>query len=361
MIYLDNAASTPILPQVKSKLLSCLDIYGNPSSLHNEGAKAKQLINETKIIIAHKLHCSTDELYFTSGASMSNSLVLQGFQGNLLYSAIEHEDIQLLGKDNLGYIIPVNADGTVNLEKLNNLIKTFCANTSTIISIQAANSEIGTIQDLQTISQIIHSYTNAYLHVDATQYIPYFELNAQKLNIDALSMSGQKIGCIKGMGLLYISDKLKPKIKPIIYGAQGLIGGTENVPGIVCLGEAFKYLDYSNNKRISQLRDKLVDGLNGTLVGPITNRLPNNACICFDGLDSTAVVMLLNEYGICASSGSACSSTSSEPSHVLKAIGLSDENANSCVRFTLSKNTTEEEIDKTIDITNRITGMLREL
>lgn len=363
MIYLDNAASTPILQQVKEKLLRCLEIYGNPSSIHNEGIKAKNIIYEAKDIISNRLNCESDELYFTSGATMSNNLLLQGFNGSVFCSSIEHEDILMTVEKLHGEKILVNSDGTLDLNDLKKKITEYMdwyEGEPVLFSIQMANSEIGTIQDIYKISNIIHTYPNAYLHVDATQYIPYFEVDVQELKIDALSMSGQKIGCIKGIGLLYIKNTLLPLIKPIIHGKQGLVGGTENVIGIACLGEAFKCLDY-NNEELIKLRNMLISGLNRELIGSLNDRLPNNVNVCFEGLDSNTVVLTLNDCGICCSSGSACSSGDLEPSETLKAIGLPHSKINSCVRFTINKNTTTEEIEKTIEVVNATTSFLYDL
>lgn len=363
MIYLDNAASTPLLPEVMVDLCRNLDTFGNPSSIHSEGVKAKQLILDAKDKVSRKLHCNRDEIFFTTGATMSNNIILQGFYGIKCVSTIEHEDIQMLA-DKFHYEkIPVDNDGKINITSLKRIILDLYEwdeNENFLFSIQIANSEIGVIQDIQSISELIHSYPNAYLHVDATQYIPYFECDVQALKIDALSMSGQKIGCIKGTGLLYISEKLQSLISPLIYGKQGLIGGTENVLGISCLGEAFNCLDY-DNKQMILLRNQLIVGLNGKLVGDIDYRLPNNVCVMFDDVDAQSLVMLLNDYGICCSAGSACSSGDSEPSSTLLAIGLTPKQANSCVRFTLSKETTKFEIDYTIDAVNKAVEFLKGL
>lgn len=355
MIYLDYAASTPVLPEVKVKLYLNLNTYGNPSSLHNEGYKSKELIDEAKNIIANKLSVHTDELYFTSGATMSNNLIIQGFKGDVIYSTIEHEDIQLIAKYNNFQQVSVDRNGYIDLDDLRDTIA-FC-DRPTLVTIQAANSEIGTIQNIEEISKIVHSFPNTFLHMDMTQYIPYFEVNAQNLKIDSLSMSGQKIGCIKGTGLLYISNDLKPYIKSLIYGEQGLIGGTENVLGIACLGEAFECLDYDNT-HIQCLRDEMINRLNGKLIGSNDNRLPNNICMYFENVSSTTLVMMLNEYNICASSGSACSSNSDEPSKTLTAIGLTPEESDCCVRFTVGKNNTKEEIDYVIETTNKLVSFL---
>lgn len=361
MIYLDNSASTPLLPQVKDKLLSILDIYGNPSSIHSEGNKAREIINKSKEIIANKLHCSSEELHFTTGATMSNSIILQRFIGDVFTTTIEHEDILLMAKElNLG-IIDVDNNGNVNINRIKEICEDYKDTTIPILfSIQLANSIFGKIQDIEKISKLIHSYPNAYLHVDATQYIPYFECDVQTLKIDSLSMSGQKIGCIKGVGLLYLSDALRDLTRPLIWGKQGFIGGTENVSGIACMGVAFENLNYDNSN-IIKLRNKLINGLDGTLVGTLENRLPNNICMMFEGLDSLSIVQMLNEKGICCSAGSACSSGDNTPSTTLLAIGLTEEQAKSCVRFSLGRYNTEKEIDETINVTNKVVKFLREL
>lgn len=361
MIYLDYAASTPVLPQVKEKLIKTLDIYGNPSSLHDEGQKANEIIWKTKDIVSKTLNCSKDEIFFTSGATMSNSIILNGFNHHVISSVIEHEDIQMISEFFGDIKICVDSNGYIDMDNLKMILNDCVVyEYPTLFSIQMANGEIGTIQNIKEISKLIHSYPNCYLHTDATQYIPYYPVNVKELGIDALSMSGQKIGCIKGVGMAYISSELQEYISPIIFGKQGLVGGTENVPGIACLGEAFNQLSYNNNKMLI-LRDRLIGGLNGKLVGNTENRLPNNVCMCFEGIRAESIVAMLDEYGICCSAGSACSSGDNKPSATLLAIGLSEYKANSCVRFSIGNQNTEEEIDETINTTNRVIDILREL
>lgn len=362
MIYLDYAASTPVKKEVKQKLMSCLDIYGNPSSLHDAGAAAKKIITESKNIISKSINCNPDEINFTSGATMSNNTVLRGFRGTVVVSEIEHEDIHMLAQKFHYETLSVDEHGIVDPNSIRlkiSYIRDWSEDEPILFSIQMANGEIGTIQNIKAISNVIHSYKNTYLHVDATQYIPYFKVDAQDLKIDALSMSGQKIGCIKGVGLLYVSSYLLPYITPLVYGKQGLVGGTENVIGIACLGEAFKYLNY-DNAEMYRLRNMLMEQLNGELIGS-PNRLPNNVCMCFEGVDAQSVVMLLNEYGVCCSSGSACSSGDPDPSHVLMALHLPPQKLNSCVRFTIGQETTEEEIVESIRKINMVVSMLKEL
>lgn len=363
MVYLDNAASTPISYEVRNKLNECLDIFGNPSSLHNEGIKAKELINASKSIISKSINCLESELYFTTGATMSNNIVLQGFKGNCIVSAIEHEDIQLIANAYNMSRIPVDTEGRIVITELkhiiNDTIEWSSSDEPILVCIQAANSEIGTIQDIEAISKLVHSYPNVYLYMDVTQYIPHYPIDVKRMGIDAFGMSGQKIGCIKGTGLLYLSERVKGLIKPLIYGAQGLIGGTENVPGIACMGEAFKWLKYDHTATILELRNLMIDGLNGELIGSRRDRLPNNVNMLFDNVDSQSLVIMLNEKGICCSAGSACSSGNAEPSATLLALGLSPKQANSCVRFTLGEMNTKEEIMNVIPIINDTVDFLR--
>lgn len=356
MIYLDNAASTPVLPLVKKKIIECLDIYGNPSSIHNEGQRAKALINEATKIIAKKINCKEDEIYYTTGATMSNNIVMQGFYSTIITSKIEHDDILLMGETFRRFrLIGVNNKGFINTDELISELEDY-KGAPILVSIQMANGEIGTIQDIKRISEIVHSYPCAFLHTDATQYIPYYQIDVKDMGIDALSMSGQKIGCIKGTGLLYLSNQLKPFIDPLIYGNQGFIGGTENVLGIACLGEAFKELNY--NTELMYKRDLLIEQLDGILVGDDKKRTPNNVCMLFKNIDSYALVYLLNEHGIYCSSGSACSSNVDKPSSTLLAIGLGKD-AESCVRFTLNSNITTEDILYASKVINYAVKMLR--
>ena len=363
-MYLDNAASTKISKNVEKKIHEVLSIYGNPSSQHEEGFKAKKIIEEATTIISNKLNCGFDNIYYTSGATMSNNLAIQGFirknpNCTILYSAIEHNDIIVMAEYmNKRYTkmfieIPVDSCGFVNTYALSVELSK-CKNRPVLTVIQYANGEIGTVQNMKTISDIVHTYDSSFLYVDATQYIPYYPCDITKLNIDMLGMSGQKINCIKGTGLLYVKNE--SLISPIIFGEQGLIGGTENVLGIACLGEAFNSLNYDISE-LTYKRDYFIEKLNKKLVGSKLNRLPNNISVLFDGVYSDDFIELLNMYNIYASAGSACSSGNPNPSHVLKAIGLSDEEANSCIRFTINNEIKYKQIDKTVDIINKLYDM----
>ena len=357
MIYMDNAASTMPSEEVIKCLKDNIEIYGNPSSLHEEGEKAHGLITNTTETISRIFNCDKSEVYYTSGATMSNNLFIQGFlrahkDAKLVISTIEHNDIielaDYIDKTNgikTVYRIPVDSYGKVDIGCLNRLLNEFDGD-CVLCCIQGANGECGTIQDIQKISEIVHSHKNMYLFSDMTQYIPYYSLDVRKVNLDGMSMSGQKIHCIKGTGLLYIKDGVK--IDPLIFGEQGLIGGTENVLGIACLGVAIKNINYDNNELIKK-RDYFISNIGTTIVGCLDNRLPNNIYVKCN-MNADSMVIFLSDFDICSSAGSACSSKDIKPSHVLKAMGYSDDDARKCLRFSIDNNITYEDIDYVINI-----------
>ena len=367
MIYLDNAASTKPSEAVMNKVNEVMQIYGNPSSIHDIGTQAKRIVLESKKSIAEKFNCNSKELYFTSGATMSNNLFIQGFlnahpNARLIISPIEHNDIIMLanhldsihGRDWV-YRLSLDQTGSVSGIDLINVLSAFSKQgIPTLTCIQWANGEIGTIQDMKLISDIVHQYPNAYLYSDITQFVPYFPIDLNEFKLDGFGMSGQKINCIKGIGIMYVRNDCE--IAPIIFGEQGLIGGTENVIGIAAIATAINELKYEN-KELYEKRDILINGLQqkgGKIIGSIRNRLPNNVCAYLNQNDGEYIVVVLNELGICASSGSACSSGNGEPSHVVLALGYSPIIANSCIRFSLSKDNTIDEIHDVIDIVNGI-------
>lgn len=352
-MYLDYAASTPIIQPVKDKAIELMEYFGNPSSAHTEGLKAKNIIALTNDIIANSINCNMDELHYTSGATMSNNLAIQGYlwmhSGALfITSTIEHNDIILLGKSYFNTVfVDVNKDGFIDIKQLENILK-INEGQNIICSIQMANSETGVVQDIENISRLVHEYGGVF-HTDATQYIPYYPVDVNKLGIDMMSMSGQKIGCIKGTGLLYVKRNIN--LQSVIYGEQGLIGGTENTLGIGCLGEAFKHIDYDYTNAICR-RDELINSLDGELIGSRFKRLPNNAYILFSGVKSERLQDILNANEIYVSGGSACSSLTDEPSHVVQAMGYSPDEAGSCIRFTLPRDITTTEIEYVAKVTN---------
>lgn len=377
-IYMDNAASTKVKPEVLKKFNNIAkNLYANPSSEHSEGLKAERCIQEVKDNISNKIHCEPDEIFFTTGATMSNNILIQGIlrkhpETMFITSTVEHNDIMML-YDWLPYtkrLIDVDKNGIIDVMQLSQYI-TDCLHKGIpcLVSIQMANSETGVIQPIKLISDIIHKYKYGYLHVDATQYIPYYPININKLNIDALSMSGQKIGGIKGSGLLVVRQVLQNNITPIIFGEQGLIGGTPSTPLIASLGEAFNFLNYGkfghyNGLGIELLQDKrdyllyFLEQMGGILIGTKDYRLPNNIYIRFPGVNGLSLVHLLSDKGIYVGTGSACSTDSDKPSHVAMAYGLTEEEAFECVRFTLSNDNTYEEINYVCDFLKSILQLL---
>jgi len=368
-IYLDNAASTRVNPNVLAKFTEvATDLYGNPSSKHMEGLFADQCIDIAKVKIGDKLHCDSDEIYFTSGATMSNNVLIQGMlrkhpETMLIISSVEHNDILEL-YNWLPYskrIIDVDEDGIIDLEQLDRLIKEckevgrYC-----LVSVQMANSETGVLQPVKRIAEIVHQHSKAFFHSDATQYIPYYPVNINEMHIDALSMSGQKIGGIKGSGILYCCKELRNELLPIIFGEQGLIGGTPSTPLIASLATAFEMIDYKILEMIEK-RDFLLsklEGLGGVLVGPKENRLPNNIYIRFPGVNGITLMNLLDEYDIYIGTGSACSTDSDKPSHVALAYGLSADAALECVRFTLSKENTYKDLEYVANVVKNILSLI---
>lgn len=365
MIYLDAAASTKVSDNVRQILNKSLDVYGNPSSIHNAGISAKQLIINATNKIKKKINANNDdELIFTSGATMSNNLFIQGFlqkypDAHFVTSTIEHNDIMLLAKhlekEHSVHYVGVHNNGLINLTELDYILAALSMNKKPILcSIQWANGECGTIQNMAKISQIVHKYPNVILHTDLTQYIPFYDVDVQNIGIDAFSMSGQKIHCIKGTGLLYIKENVE--IDPMIFGEQGILGGTENVPGITCLGQAFEDLNWDNDEIIKEKRDKLFNGIQdiGFLLGNKIDRIPNNIYMHIPKFDSESFVILLNEFGVCASAGSACSNNGINISHVVLAMGYGEDVAKHCIRFTLPDDITDEEINEAIRIIREI-------
>ena len=368
MIYMDTAASTMPSEAVIKCLKDNINIYGNPSSLHLEGEKAHKLIMNATDNIARSLNCCRSEIYYTSGATMSNNIFIQGFlrahkKAKIIISSIEHNDIIELSdyidkhkKCKYIYRLPVDSMGFVNMDCLEKLLNEFDGD-CVLVCIQGANGECGSIQDIKQISRIVHSHDNMYLFSDMTQYIPYFDINLQDLELDGMSMSGQKIHCIKGIGLLYIKNGVQ--IDPLIFGEQGLIGGTENVLGISCLGTAISNLKY-NNKELIEKRDYFIEQLlektDAELVGSRNNRLPNNIYVK-GNITAESMVIMLADLGVCSSAGSACSSNGNKPSHVLIAMGYSEEDAKKCVRFTIDENTSYKDIDYTIDIFQKLSDI----
>jgi len=377
-IYLDNAATTPVDKRVLEAMLPYYsDVFGNPSSTYSYGQEAKKAMEEAREKVAKALGADADEIYFTSGGSESDNWALKGVayalkdKGNhIITTEIEHHAVlntcRYLEKEGFKVTyLPVDEYGLVKPEDLKKAI----TDKTILVSIMFANNEIGTIEPVDELVKIAHE-KNVYFHTDAVQAVGNIPIDVKKLDVDLLSLSAHKIYGPKGVGALYIKKGVK--IHSLIQGGtqeRNRRAGTENVAGIVGLGEAIelitKNLDSHINK-LTFLRDKLINGIlekipYARLNGHPTKRLPGNVNVSFEFVDGESLILNLDMAGICASSGSACTSGSLEPSHVLLAIGLSKELARGSLRLTIGKDNTEEDIDKVLEVLPQIVKRLRSI
>ena len=368
-IYLDYASTTPTDPKVvKAMEPYWTKYYGNPSSLYQLGLKSKEAITEAKLKISQLLNCQSDEIIFTGGGTESINLALKGVMnkvkdGHIITSATEHHAV-LHTTDSLkksGHsvsILPVDAEGLIKLTDISKAIK----NNTRLVSIMMANNEIGVIQDIQKIGALLERLNKTrleknlpkiYFHTDACQASGVLDLDVKKLHVDLLTINGSKAYGPKGVGALYI--KTGTIIGPIIDGGgqeNNLRSGTENVPGIVGLATALELTNKSKTKenaRLTKLRDQLIKGILKNIPKTILNghpskRLPNNVNISILDVEGEAMLLYLDEVGIQASTGSACTSTTLDPSHVIRALGCPYEVAHGSMRFTLGKYTTATDI-----------------
>ena len=385
LIYLDHASTTYIRDEVYEAMKPYLtNNFGNPSSIYTIAQQSRIAIDQSREKIAKILNCRPSEIIFTSGGTESDNSSIYGtaiaqmnIGKHIITSSIEHHAVlnacEFL-KENLDFTVtylPVNNQGIINLESL----KSQLTPKTTIVSIMLANNEIGTIQPIKEISKIIKDYaknnnTRILIHTDAVQAPGYINLDVKDLDVDLLSLSSHKFYGPKGCGILYV--KRGTPFTPISVGGsqeRQRRAGTENVSGIVGTAKALELAELERTeiiKKITNLRNKLISGvLNNiekvTLNGDPINRLANNANFSFQDIEGESILLSLDLEGIAASSGSACTSASLEPSHVLKSIGLTDEIAQSSVRMTLGKNTTEEEIDLVLDTLPKIVTRLRSM
>ena len=357
-LYLDNAATTQLSSGMKEYLISMLDVYGNPSSAHSEGVKSNAMIEGVRQKVENFISAeSSDEIIFTSSGSASNTLGVQGFALHnkrfILYSPTAHKSILKTIKSlSQHYMIPSNPlkvdfDGNIDIGYLESRL--YDTHFQILVVIDYANSELGTIQDIKKISEVVHRY-NGRLFVDCTGSISTIPLDVRDLDIDMASFSAHKIGALKGVGVLYKKEDIE--IAPLIFGSQeqGLFAGTENVLGIASLGKAIDLLDY---KKTSHNRDFVWNSLKDiddiSLVGaPLDeNRLINNLYLCVKGIKGNDIVGMMDDlYKTMISTGSACNNGSPTPSTALLAIGMSAEDANSCVRISFSGDETKEELEE---------------
>ena len=361
MIYLDNAATTKISQEAFNAALWALhDNYGNPSSLHQAGTNAACMVEKARKQIASFIGASADEIIFTAGGSESDNLALRGIAPRLkktgkttiITSQIEHHAVlntcKALEQDGFKVVyMPVDQDGRVDIEELERVMDMY-KETLGLVSIMAVNNEVGSVQLIDDIGDLCQEY-NALFMTDAVQALGHIHLNVNTSHIDLMAMSGHKIYAMKGIGALYVRRGIK--LEPIITGGgqeSNLRAGTENVPGIVSMGEAVEMLnkseDYCLFEHLRNLFLKELDRLNVQYVVNCSGGVPNIISLTLPHCESEAMLLLLNEKGICVSSGSACTAGSLDPSHVLKALYLSDQDASCTIRISMGKYNTSEEM-----------------
>lgn len=380
MIYMDNAATTRVTESVLNEMLPYFtEFYGNPSSVHAAGRRTKKALEEARRRTAKAVGAWSREIYFTAGGSEADTWAIKGAafakqntKKTFVTTKIEHKAVLNAAKalENAGFTVkyvPVDGKGRVDLEQLERAV-----NSDTfLVSVMTANNEVGTLQPITEAAEIAHR-AGALFHTDAVQAAGCLKIDAHEMNIDLLSLSGHKLHAPKGVGALYIKEGIN--IEPLINGGsqeRGKRGGTENLCSIIGLGKAMQDAQEKlaeNHDYVTSLRDRLIDGvLSGipdtVLNGDRTNRLPGNANITFMGVDGEALLLSLDLKDIAVSSGSACTSGSVDPSHVLMAMGIPHDEAMSSVRFSLNEENTPEEVDRVVnelkEIISRLRGMTR--
>lgn len=380
-IYLDNAASTPVADEVIAELLPYMkQQYGNPSSIHKFGRETTRAIQLARKRVAGLIGASHREITFTSGGTEADNLALKGAamhakrkaaeKTRIITSSIEHDAVLEPCRDleSIGFSVTyltVEGNGLVRPSDLKKAI----SDDVSLVSIMLANNEVGTVQPIKELAEIAHQ-AGTLFHTDAVQAAGKIPINAKSLGVDMMSMSSHKINGPKGVGALYVRSGLE--IAPIIHGGgqeSELRSGTENVPGIVGFGKACelaaKRMD-QYQEQVSTLRDYLIEKVakeipHSRLNGSRKDRIPNNAHFTFFGVNGEDLIIKLDENGIAASTGSACSVKKQKPSHVLKAMGFSYEEITGSLRLSLGMQNTKEEIDRTVSVLSGVVKELREL
>ena len=378
MIYLDNAATTKMSKTAIRAMLPYMDeIYANPSSLHSAGQRASEALADARDRIAKLLNCDAREITFTSGGSEGdNQAILSAARmgenkgkKHIISTAIEHHAVlhtlKRLEKEGFEIeLLPVGEKGVLSARQVAEAIRP----DTCLVTVMYANSEIGTIQPVEEIGRICRE-KGVLFHTDAVQAAGHLEIDVRRENIDMLSLSAHKFHGPKGIGALYAKRGIV--LTNLIEGGaqeRGKRAGTENVPAIVAMAAALEEAcakREENGRKIAALRDRLIAGLSriphSVLNGDANCRLPNNVNFCFEGIEGESLLLLLDDKGICASSGSACTSGSLDPSHVLLAIGRPHEIAHGSLRLTLSEETTGEEIDCAVAAVTEVVAYLRNI
>ena len=377
-IYVDNAATTKTSRTAIEAMLPYMDkIYGNPSSLHSVGQAAADALRKAREEAAEVLGCEPNEITFTSGGSEADNQALVSAAAigarkgkkHIISTAFEHHAIlhtlKKLEKEGFEVtLLDVHENGMVSAQQVADAIR----EDTCLVSVMYANNEIGSIQPIAEIG-VVCKEKGVIFHTDAVQAVGHVHINVKEENIDMLSLSAHKFHGPKGVGLLYVRKGVR--LTNIIEGGaqeRGKRAGTENIPGIVGMVAALKEANANidaNAEKVSALRDRLIEGLekipHSALNGDRTKRLPGNVSFCFEGIEGESLLLLLDAKGICASSGSACTSGSLDPSHVLLAIGRPHEVAHGSLRLTLSEENTQEEVDYIIEETTKVVKYLRDL
>lgn len=377
IVYFDNSATTPISEKVLEAMMPYLtSSYGNASSIYSLGRESRKAIDKARDQVAKALNCDSKEIYFTNSGTESDNWAIKGVAyankdkgKHIITSSIEHHAVLHTCKhlEKQGFevtYLPVNKNGLVEIKDLLEAIRP----DTILISIMYANNEIGTVQPIEEIGEIAKE-KNIYFHTDAVQAIGNIDIDLQKLNIDLLSLSGHKFNGPKGIGALYIKNGTK--VENLLHGGsqeKGKRPSTENVAGIVGLGKAIELATKDiakKEKYLKNLREYAIENLlkipHTILNGDRERRLPGNVNVCFEYIEGESILLMLDQHNICASSGSACTSGSLDPSHVLLAIGLPHEIAHGSLRLTFSERNTKEEIDYLLNLLPPIIQRLRDM
>ncbi|HLD20465.1 MAG TPA: cysteine desulfurase family protein [Patescibacteria group bacterium] len=385
-VYLDHAATTPLHPAVREAMLPYLgEKFGNPSSFHGVGKKVKDDVDHARERVARVLHVRADEILFTSGGTESDNLAILGYarmnqsQGkHLITLSIEHhavlETMMHLEKKEgfeVTYLEP-DRDGLVTVEQVEAALR----EDTILVSIMYANNEIGTIEPIAQIGNVIQKWREVHkrpvlkFHTDACQTTGYLDLDVEKLHVDMFTLNGSKMYGPKGIGLLYVKRGIK--LEPLQFGGsqeRALRPGTENIAGIIGMATALELAQADREQetqRLIPLRDRLIEGIRSSipktrLNGHPTTRLPNNVNISIMDIEGEALILYLDAQGVYASTGSACTSASLDPSHVILALGLPYEVAHGSLRLTLGRSTTQEDVDYVIEVLPSLVEKLRSI
>ena len=377
-VYADNAATTRMSDKaIRDMLYHLNNTYGNPSSLHSTGQQANEALMQARAKIAAVLNCNPDEIIFTSGGSEADNQAIisaakigeKKGKKHIISTAFEHHAIlhtlDKLKKEGFEItLLPVGEKGLITAQQVSDAIR----EDTCLVSVMYANNEIGTVQPITEIGAVCHE-KGVLFHTDAVQVAGHLHIDVKAQNIDMLSLAGHKFHGPKGVGLLYARRGIK--IASIIDGGsqeKGKRAGTENIPGIVAMATALEEANENIDAyiaKVSALRNRLISGLSeiphSVLNGDPVNRLPGNVSFCFEGIEGESMLLLLDDKGVSASSGSACTSGSLDPSHVLLAIGRPHEIAHGSLRLTLSEDNTEEEVDYLIDAVKDTVAYLRSM